>query len=71
MDEQGYELWMGPVAYSAWKDGRPFTLADVWRESYGVGGCTIVAPTGRVVLEDCGSLTVRSNVRRYYHRDRS
>ena len=56
----GYVLELGPVTYDGWRDGRPFTLADCWRECEGVAGARILAPTGRVVLDDAGSVTVRT-----------
>lgn len=58
-----YMLKLGPVTYDSYRDGRPFTLVDCFREAYGVGQATIIAPNGRVVLRDAGSLYVRSRLR--------
>lgn len=48
-----YRLRLGPVEY----DG--FTLPQVWREAYGVGQATIIAPDGRVVMRNAGSVYER------------
>lgn len=58
-----YEIQMDRRRFSGWADGRPFTLADCWRETYGVGGCTIWQGDRRV-LANAGSLTQRTHIRR-------
>jgi hypothetical protein len=58
-----YMLKLGPVTYDAYRDGRPFTLVDCFREARGVGQATILTTTGRVVLRDAGSLYARSCIR--------
>ena len=59
MTGPGYVIEFGPVAFDRWADGRPFTLIDAWRETYGVGHATIRDATGRVVLANAGSVSVR------------
>ena len=51
----GYRIRAYPVEYVGTKDGRPFTLVDCLRETEGMAMCSIIAPNGRVVLEDAGS----------------
>lgn len=58
-----YVLMLGGVAYDSWKGGRLFTLVDCFREARGVGQCTIMTTTGRVVLRNAGSMFVRANLR--------
>lgn len=55
----GYWFTFDGWTYSRWADGRPFTLPEIWRDVRGVAGVTIYAPTGRVVLENAGSLAAR------------
>ncbi|MEQ7008383.1 hypothetical protein ABN028_19600 [Actinopolymorpha sp. B17G11] len=57
----GYTFTLGPMHYIAHRDGTPYRLIDAWREVYGVGGATIYAPNGRVVLRNAGSLAARGN----------
>lgn len=60
----GYELSVGPVRYSGWRGGAPFTLADAWAEVEGVGGARIYRPDGSVVLDRAGNFSTRMAVRR-------
>lgn len=46
MKQPAYQLKLGPVVYEGYRDGTPFTLVDCFREAYGVGQATIIAPTG-------------------------
>lgn len=55
----GYIIRLDGIEYSGYRDGRPFTLADAWRETEGLRNCEILSPTGRVVLANAGSMTVR------------
>lgn len=59
MTGPGYVIAFGPVVFDRWADGRPFTLVDAWHETYGVGQATILDATGRVVLANAGSVSVR------------
>lgn len=54
-----YILRLDGREYEGYRNGTPFTLADAWRESRGVAGITILSATGRVVLANAGSMTVR------------
>ena len=49
-----YLLRIGLIEYGCWRDGSPFSLADCWRECDGVAGATILAASGRVVLDRAG-----------------
>ena len=64
----GYTFSLGPVEYAGWRTGRPFTLADCFREVRGVGQATIYRPDGTVLLANAGALSVRSNLRRHFQR---
>lgn len=61
----GYSIQVGPVVYEGWRRApdtgapRPFTLAEAFHEVEGCAGARILAPTGRVVLDNAGSMTVR------------
>lgn len=55
-----YIIRMDGIEYESYRDGRPFSLADAWREVQGVRHCDILAPSGRVVLANAGSMSVRT-----------
>lgn len=55
----GYSFSIDGREYDGWRDGRPFTLPDAWRQVEGVRGATIYAPSGRVILTDAGSMSAR------------
>lgn len=55
-----YIIRMDGREYTGYRDGRPFSLADAWREVKGVRNCDILAPNGRVVLANAGSMRVRT-----------
>lgn len=57
-----YELELDGRRYVGHKDGRPFTLPELWQELEGVAGARIIAPGGRVVLENAGSLSARARL---------
>ena len=57
-----YQIQLGPTVFDGWHDGRPFTLADCWRELEGVGAARILDPRGRIVL-DCAGESVGRRVR--------
>jgi hypothetical protein len=62
-----YMIQLGPVVFDCWRDGRPFTLADCWRELDGVGAARILDCRGRVVLDRAGEhLGRRARVRAMY-----
>lgn len=52
----GYRFKIDHIEYAAHRDGSPITLVEAWREVYGVARASIVAPDGRVVLANAGSL---------------
>jgi len=54
-----YLLQVDHVTYSGFRDGRPFTLRDCWREIEGVGNARILAGDGRVVLDRAGEMIGR------------
>lgn len=62
----GYSFTLGPVEYVGFRDGRPFTLADCWREVEGVGGARIWHGE-RLVLDRAGEqVGRRDRVRRMF-----
>lgn len=55
-----YLIQSGPVVYAhkdGTRDGRPFTLVEALRETYGVGQTRILRTDGTVVVRDAGSAT--------------
>lgn len=54
-----YQIQLGPVVYTGWKDGRPFSLADCWTALEGVGQAKILDCHGRVVLDCAGEMIGR------------
>lgn len=49
-----YLLQLGPVTYSGHRDGRPFTLTDVLRETHGCRDAHLLRADGTLVVRDCG-----------------
>lgn len=67
-----YEIQIDHIRYSGYRNGAPFTLADCWRETEGVGNAKILTTTGRVVLFRAGEKTGRRlRVRRDYYEARA
>lgn len=58
----GYSFTIDGREYDRFQDGRPFTLADCWRE---IEGCfnAHIWQGDRLVLRDAGSLRVRASIR--------
>lgn len=50
-----YAIKMGPMTYSGYRDGSPFTLVGAMREVYGVGQAKILRSDGTVVVDNAGS----------------
>lgn len=67
-----YAIQIDHIIYDAWKDGRPFTLAECWRELEGTGHARILASASnewRVVLDNAGAMTGRRLAVRKMYRD--
>lgn len=58
----GYQIQLDHRVYDGWSDGRPFTLAEAWREVYGVGHAHILRPDGTELLHEAGAVSVRVEV---------
>lgn len=56
----GYRIRLDHREFDGFRDGRPFTLPDAWRQVEGVGNAAILAPDGRLVLANAGSPTARA-----------
>lgn len=58
----GYAIQIDHRVYEGWRDGRPFTLAEAWRETYGVGRARILRPDGTELLHEAGAVSVRVEI---------
>lgn len=58
----GYAIQIDHRVYEGWRDGSPFTLAEAWRETYGVGHAAILRPDGTLMLRNAGNVSTRVEV---------